>query len=143
VELDLSSLETVRTVAKEVNRWVDVLYIDVLVNNTGIIAVLCSLTVDRYKSQFATNHLGLFLFTNLIIDKILASSTPRIVIVSSDGRHLCPMRFYDYNFRVGIFTFEIRTVSYIKEILTRLTFRIERCIINSKYIDSLRQPTYL
>lgn len=118
MELDLSSLETVRTAAKEVNGWIDVPNIDVLVNNAGIMAVPYSLTVDEYESQLATNHLGPFLFTNLIMAKILASSTPRIVMVSSDGHDLCPMRFYDYHFRVGVFNFKIRTVYYVEEILT-------------------------
>lgn len=102
LELDLSSLDTVRAAAKTLNGWVDVPHIDVLVNNAGIMAVPYGLSADGFESHFATNHLGPFLFTNLIMDKILASSTPRIVMVSSNGHFLCPMRFYDYNFRVSL-----------------------------------------
>ena len=102
LELDLSSLAAVRAAADTVNGWTDVPHIDLLVNNAGIMAVDYALSPDGYESQFATNHLGPFLFTNLIIDKILASATPRIVMVSSDGHRLCPIRFYDYNFRVSL-----------------------------------------
>ncbi|GAB0147068.1 hypothetical protein EsHS_00007449 [Epichloe bromicola] len=46
------------------------------------------LSPDGFESQFATNHLGHFLFTNLIMDKLLAAEAPRIVNVSSDGHRL-------------------------------------------------------
>jgi NAD(P)-dependent dehydrogenase (short-subunit alcohol dehydrogenase family) len=53
------------------------------VNNAGIMAVPYRLTEDGFESQFRTNHLGHFLFTNLIMDKILASKAPRTVQISS------------------------------------------------------------
>ncbi|ORY03482.1 retinol dehydrogenase 13 [Clohesyomyces aquaticus] len=101
LELDLSSLSAVRTAADTVNGWDDVPKIDVLVNNAGIMAVDYSVSLDGHESQFATNHLGPFLFTNLVMGKILASEEPRIVMVSSEGHHLCPIRFHDYDFHKG------------------------------------------
>ncbi|KAI1153714.1 WW domain-containing oxidoreductase [Nemania diffusa] len=101
LELDLSSLAAVRSAAAVVQSWDDVPRIDVLVNNAGIMAVGYKVSPDGYESQLATNHLGPFLFTNLILDKILASDTPRIVNVSSDGHRLNPIRWDDYNFRNG------------------------------------------
>lgn len=101
LELDLSSLAAVRSAAAVVQSWDDVPRIDVLVNNAGIMAVGYKVSPDGYESQLATNHLGPFLFTNLILDKILASDTPRIVNVSSDGHRLNPIRWDDYNFRVS------------------------------------------
>ena len=59
-------------------------------------------TEDGLERQFATNHVGPFLFTNLIIKKILASSAPRIVIVSSDGHRLSAMRWGDIGFAVSL-----------------------------------------
>lgn len=100
LELDVGSLAAVRSAADVVKSWADVPSIDVLVNNAGIMAVDFKLSPDGYESQFATNHLGPFLFTNLIIDKILASKSPRIVNVSSDGHRLNPIRWDDYNFEV-------------------------------------------
>ncbi|KAL4865580.1 hypothetical protein BDV12DRAFT_188063 [Aspergillus spectabilis] len=101
LQLDLGSLAAVREAAAQVNGWDDVPRIDVLVNNAGIMATDFSLSPEGFENQFATNHLGHFLFTNLIIDKILASSAPRVVNVSSDGHRLSPIRWGDYNFQEG------------------------------------------
>jgi NAD(P)-dependent dehydrogenase (short-subunit alcohol dehydrogenase family) len=100
VQLNLSSLAAVREAANAVNSWEDIPYIDVLVNNAGLMAVDYALTVDGYETQFASNHLGHFLFTNLLMDKLLASKSPRVVNVSSDGHRLNPIRWADYNFSV-------------------------------------------
>ncbi|KAL2822817.1 hypothetical protein BDW59DRAFT_149222 [Aspergillus cavernicola] len=101
LQLDLGSLAAVREAAKQVNSWDDVPSIDVVVNNAGIMAVDFSLSPEGYENQFATNHLAHFLFTNLIMDKILASPSPRVVNVSSDGHRLSPIRWADYNFGDG------------------------------------------
>lgn len=103
LQLDLGSLAAVRKSAAEVNSWDDVPHIDVLVNNAGIMAAKFALSPDGFESQLATNHLGHFLFTNLILGKILASKSPRVVNVSSDGHRLSPIRWGDYNFRVRAF----------------------------------------
>lgn len=102
LQLDLGSLATVRKSAAEINSWNDVPHIDVLVNSGGIMATDFSLSPDGFESQLATNHLGHFLFTNLIVGKILASKSPRVVNISSDGHRLGPIRWGDYNFRVGL-----------------------------------------
>ncbi|KAM0257663.1 hypothetical protein ACHAQJ_004227 [Trichoderma viride] len=101
LQLDLSSFAAVREAAATVNSWKDIPHIDVLVNNAGLMATDFKLTVDGYELQFASNHLGHFLFTNLIIGKLLASKAPRVVNVSSDGHRLNPIRWADYNFRNG------------------------------------------
>lgn len=98
--LNLGSLADVRKAASEVNSWDDLPAIDVLLNNAGIMAANYATSPDGIESQFATNHIGVFLFTNLIIKKILAAKNPRIVNVSSSGHHMSPIRFHDYNFDV-------------------------------------------
>lgn len=99
--LDLTSLTKVREAAKTVNSWSDIPSIDVLVNNAGIMAVPYRLTEDGFESQLQTNHLGHFLFTNLIMGKILSSEQPRIVIVSSMAHRQGHIRWGDYNFSNG------------------------------------------
>ncbi|KAF3482880.1 uncharacterized protein GIQ15_02204 [Arthroderma uncinatum] len=101
LELDISSLDAVRNAANTVNGWTDIPHIDVVVSNAGIMAVDYKVSPEGHESQFATNHLGPFLFTNLIMGKVLASPAPRIVMVSSNGHRLCPIRFHDYNFQGG------------------------------------------
>jgi hypothetical protein len=101
LELDLASFKSCRKAAAEVNSYPET--IDVVVNNAGIMAVPYSKTEDGFEMQLQANHLGHFLFTNLILDKVLASGPgARIVNVSSDGYRLGHVRYYDYNFHVSI-----------------------------------------
>jgi NAD(P)-dependent dehydrogenase (short-subunit alcohol dehydrogenase family) len=99
--LDLASLESVRHAAAEVNAYSE--DIDVLINNAAIMASPYHTTKDGFEAQFGTNHIGPFLFTNLILPKILASKTgaPRIVNVSSLGNCFSPIRFDDPFFDNG------------------------------------------
>ncbi|KAH7128059.1 hypothetical protein B0J13DRAFT_611588 [Dactylonectria estremocensis] len=96
--LNLLSFTGVRKAAQTVNSWHDVPQIDVLVNNAGILAVLCLATEDGLESQFRTNHLSHFLSTSLMIDKILVSEAPRVVFVSSGVNRTGNIRWSDYNF---------------------------------------------
>ncbi|KAL8962114.1 MAG: hypothetical protein Q9193_001434 [Seirophora villosa] len=98
LKLDLASLESVRLAAEEVNRYDGA--IDVLINNAGVMNIPeRQLSKDGLEMHLATNHLGPFAFTNLILPKILASSkSPRIVNVVSNGYALSPFRFSDWNF---------------------------------------------
>lgn len=97
--LDLGSQKQIREAAAEVNNYDE--SIDILVNNAGVMACPYSTTSDGLETQFGTNHIGHFLFTNLILDKILASPNPRIVNVSSNGHRLSPIRWDDIGFDVS------------------------------------------
>ncbi|KAI1142096.1 NAD(P)-binding protein [Hypoxylon sp. FL0543] len=101
LEIDLASLSAVRAAAEVVNGWEDVPRIDVLVNSAAVMAIDWAPSPEGYDSQLVTNHLGPFLFTNLIMGKLLKSSAPRVVNVTSAGHRLSPFRFDDYNFRDG------------------------------------------
>ncbi|KAA8648642.1 putative short-chain dehydrogenase [Aspergillus tanneri] len=101
LQVDLECLKSVCDAATKVNSWDDIPVIDVLVNNAGIMAVNYNLSPEGFESHLATNHLGPFLFTNLIMQKIVKSKEPRVVVVSSDGHRLNPFRFDDYNFDGG------------------------------------------
>ncbi|KAL5343191.1 short-chain dehydrogenase [Aspergillus crustosus] len=105
LKLDLASQKQIREAAAEVNNYSEK-KIHVLVNNAGIMAVPHKLTADGIESQFGTNHIGHFLFTNLIINKLLASdgansSASRVVNVASMGYRLSWVRFWDHNFDEG------------------------------------------
>jgi len=98
--LDLNSQAQIRKAAEEVNKYNE--SINVLVNNAGIMAVPYGKTEDGIESQFGVCFIGHFLFTSLILDKILASGPgARIINVSSNGHQLGAMRFDDYNFSDG------------------------------------------
>ena len=56
--------------------------LDVLVNNAGI-AGTEALSRDGFDLTYATNHIGPFLLTNLLLPRLLASSAGRVVNVAS------------------------------------------------------------
>lgn len=102
LKLDLGSQRQVREAAAEVNGYEE--KINVLVNNAGIMAGPHTTSPDGIEHQFATNHIGHFLFTNLIMKKLTSedgSWNGRVVNVSSNGYRLGPVRFGDWNFDVS------------------------------------------
>ena len=100
LKLDLSSQKQIREAAAEVNSYKEP--VDRLINNAAIMAAPYSVTEDGLEAQFGTNYVGHFLFTNLIMPKILeAGQGARVVNVSSSGHHLEGIRFDDYGFSVS------------------------------------------
>ncbi|PPR07468.1 hypothetical protein CVT26_013438 [Gymnopilus dilepis] len=86
LQLDLSDLHSVRNAATTFTAKEKELH--VLINNAGVMMPpVEQLTKDGYDLQFGTNVLGHFLFTQLLIPTLLASSTPsspaRVVTVAS------------------------------------------------------------
>ncbi len=92
VLFDLASLASVRAGAAELLDRFD--RIDVLVNNAGIVLSDRRLTVDGYEMTFAVNHLGPFLLTSLLTERLVAGAPARVVNVSStahsQARHGMP-----------------------------------------------------
>ena len=82
VQLDLASLDSVRECAAKILE--EEPRIDILINNAGIMGLPeRQLTQDGFEMQFGVNHLGHFLLTNLLIDRIKEVPSARIVNVSS------------------------------------------------------------
>ena len=75
--LDVADLSSVRAFAADVGA------VDVLINNAGILGVPFSKSPDGVELQFATNHLGHFALTNLLLPRL----TDRVVVVGSRSHH--------------------------------------------------------
>lgn len=73
-------------------------HVDVLINNAGCVSSERKTTAEGLELQFGVNHIGHFLLTSLLLPKLLASGTPRVVNVTSLGYQISPIRFHDYNF---------------------------------------------
>lgn len=98
VVVDLSNLKSVRKAAGEIKRILEKegSEMDVLLNNAGINVSERRLT-DGVELQFATNHLGPFLLTNLLLVSMNARERVRIVNTSSEAHRISPVRFSDIN----------------------------------------------
>ncbi|KAF8040572.1 hypothetical protein BT93_B2718 [Corymbia citriodora subsp. variegata] len=88
MELDLSSMVSVRKFASNFNSSGRPL--NILINNAGIMATPFILSKDNIELQFATNHIGHFLLTSLLLDNLKktarkSSREGRIVNVSSEA----------------------------------------------------------
>ena len=93
LECDFSSLDSIRKAAAEFKRRHDKLH--VLVNNAGGINPSRQLSKDGIELTFAVNHLGYFLFTNLLLDVLKASAPARIVSVGSEASRWGTIDFGD------------------------------------------------
>ncbi|KAF2430393.1 NAD(P)-binding protein [Tothia fuscella] len=98
LKLDLSDQKQIWEAAKEVLGYEE--NIDVLVNNAAVMACPYSKTKDGLEMQFGTGHIGHFLFTNMILKKVLEVKG-RVINVSSDGHRFSPIRFDDWGFSDG------------------------------------------
>ena len=97
----MTDLSSVRKASAEVNTLTPKL--DVLVNNAGVMAIKKYTTSkDGIETQFAANHVGHFLLTNLLLPNIIAAGPDsRIINVSSFGYLSAGVRFDDWNFKDG------------------------------------------
>ncbi|XP_070776218.1 dehydrogenase/reductase SDR family member 13-like [Enoplosus armatus] len=79
MQLDLASLQSVRSFADNFHRSESRL--DLLINNAGL--VNGGKTEDGFEMIFGVNHLGHFLLTVLLLDRLKASGPSRVVTVAS------------------------------------------------------------
>ena len=94
MELDLANLASVREFAPRFAASHDRL--DVLVNNAGVMLGSRRETVDGYEMTFQVNHLGPFLLTNLLRDRLVAGNEARVVNVAS-AAHSTARRGLDFD----------------------------------------------
>ncbi|XP_062901229.1 retinol dehydrogenase 11-like [Mobula hypostoma] len=79
--LDTSCMKSVREFAERIQR--EERRLDILVNNAGAAGLPTAVTPEGLELTFATNHLGHFLLTNLLLGLLKRSPSSRIVNVSS------------------------------------------------------------
>ncbi|MEO0399614.1 MAG: oxidoreductase [Pseudomonadota bacterium] len=92
LSLDLSDLSYVRAAADEARARFPRL--DALINNAGIMQTPQTTTKDGFELQFATNHLGHFLFAGLLFGSVQAAAG-RIVAVASIAHKYGAINFDD------------------------------------------------
>ena len=95
--------------------------LDILVNNAGVMGTPYRQTADGFELQMATNHLGHFALTGLLLDRIVTTARSRIVTVSSHLHRMGRLRPDD----VAGAAFHSTWVAYGTSKLANLLFTAE------------------
>jgi NAD(P)-dependent dehydrogenase (short-subunit alcohol dehydrogenase family) len=136
---DLSSQRSVRQLVKDFEAGHDRL--DVLVNNAGITSATRTETVDGVETVFATNHLGPFLLTNLLLPVLKASAPARIVTVSSGAQAMGKLDFDDLQSVHGYGEIRAYNASKLANIL--FTYELARRIQGTGVTANAVEPGFI
>ena len=99
---DFSDLDQVRLAAKAIlDKYQK---IDVLINSAGIHSTKKKYNKDGYELVFCVNHLATFLFTKLLLKRMIQSSPSRIIQVNSEGHRFNGLKINDLNWKKRIYT---------------------------------------
>ncbi len=86
LELDLADLKSVRRAAGALLS--NHARLDLVINNAGVMGTPYRQTTDGFELQMATNHLGHFALTGLLLDRLVTTERSRVVAVSSNMHRL-------------------------------------------------------
>ena len=115
-KLDLSSLQSVREFSERTLE--EDSRIDILINNAGVMIPPYSTTEDGFELQFGVNHLGHFLLTNLLLERIKKAPAGRIITVSSRAHSGGKINFDDLQSKQSY----SRTGAYAQSKLANILF---------------------
>lgn len=124
-QVDLSSQASIRAMVFAFLQDYDRL--DLLINNAANFDQSIKkpvLTEDGIETIFATNHLGPFLMTNLLLDRLKASSPARVLNVASKGLLSLPFLTIDFDNLNGEKKYS-PTHAYYQSKLAQLMFTYE------------------
>ncbi|XP_045925311.1 retinol dehydrogenase 13-like isoform X2 [Micropterus dolomieu] len=93
--LDLASMKSIREFAERIKQ--EEQRVDVLINNAGVMRCPAWKTEDGFDMQFGVNHLGHFLLTNLLLDKLKESAPSRVINLASLAHIVGKIDFEDLN----------------------------------------------
>lgn len=136
VELcDLASLQSVREAGERIAAGYP--HIDILINNAGVVCNKRELSVDGHELMFASNHLGPFLLTRLLLPALEKSPQARIINVAS-GAHafVKGIQFDDLGFSEKFSTFKTYGHSKLCNMLFTLSLS-ERLADSNISVNSL------
>lgn len=119
--LDLGSFASIRAFAADFLAQRDALHL--LINNAGLILSERRTTEDGFEQTFGVNHLGHFLLTDLLRERLVASAPARIVNVASRA-HRRAKRGLDFDDLMSEGSYEGMDV-YAKSKLANIYFTVE------------------
>ncbi len=117
--LNLSDLNSVKSFVGKFGDKYDRL--DYLINNAGVMFPPLEKTLQGYELTFATNHLGHFLLTGLLLERLTSTPGSRVVTVSSLAHRQGKMDFSNLNAENKY----SKTGAYAQSKLANLLFTME------------------
>lgn len=115
--VDFASMASIRDASVDIHKRTE--RIDVLLNNAGAVYTERQLSKDGLELTFATNHIGYFLFTQLLLDLLKKAAPSRVVNVASDAHKaaLGGITFDDLERKNGFSGFRVYGESKLMNIL--------------------------
>lgn len=119
---DMSSVQSIRALAKQILEKYPKVH--VLVNNAGSVFSERLTSKDGFEMTFALNHLGYFLLTQLLLDRIKESAPSRIVSVASEAQQAGRINFEDLQSEKSFSGFTAYGTSKLMNVL--FTYELDR-----------------
>jgi NAD(P)-dependent dehydrogenase (short-subunit alcohol dehydrogenase family) len=122
--VDVSSMQSVRQFAEAFLKKYKKLH--VLINNAGAFFMKREVTPEGFEKTFATNHLGPFLLTNLLLPLITRTHEARIINLASDSHYYGKLNLEDLQMKKHYGGFRayaasrLATVFFTQELSQRL-----------------------
>lgn len=138
--LDLADLASVRAFAQTQQEP-----LDVLINNAGVMATPPRRTVDGFELQLATNHLGHFALTGLLLDRLLASDgEARVVTLGSVAHRFAHIDFTDLQRERSYHSWSVYAQSKLANLLFayELQRRIDAAHASASLVSVAAHPGY-
>ncbi|XP_021034863.1 retinol dehydrogenase 11 isoform X1 [Mus caroli] len=123
-KLDLADTKSIRAFAKDF--LAEEKHLHLLINNAGVMMCPYSKTADGFEMHIGVNHLGHFLLTHLLLEKLKESAPSRIVNLSSLGHHLGRIHFHNlqgekfYSASLAYCHSKLANILFTKELARRL-----------------------
>ncbi|NXA86305.1 RDH12 dehydrogenase, partial [Melanocharis versteri] len=143
-KLDLADTKSIREFAEKFLAEEKELHI--LINNAGVMLCPYSKTVDGFEMHLGVNHLGHFLLTFLLLERLKQSAPARIVNVSSLAHHGGRIRFHDlhgekcYNRGLAYCHSKLANVLFTRELARRLQGKLLYFAIGTKVTANALHP---
>ncbi|NXB02844.1 RDH12 dehydrogenase, partial [Cnemophilus loriae] len=129
-KLDLADTKSIREFAEKFLAEEKELHI--LINNAGVMFCPRSKTADGFEMHLGVNHLGHFLLTFLLLERLKQCAPARIVNVSSLAHHGGRIRFHDlhgekcYSRGLAYCHSKLANVLFTRELARRLQGKFQR-----------------
>ena len=120
---DLSSQTDIRLLAKTIHEQYPM--INILINNAGIFLVKRTLSKDNIEMNLATNYLGPFLLTQLLLDLLKKNAPSRIINISSAAHKMASVDLADLQFEHRKYQF-IKAYAQSKLLMNIASFELAR-----------------